>query len=42
MKEVDERDLKAEIDEISNKIDMIIQNIDRMDPTKDEAEPPGE
>jgi hypothetical protein len=42
MKEVDERDLKAEIDEISNKIDTIIQNIDRMDPTKDEPDSNGE
>lgn len=38
MKEVDELELKAEIDEISNKIDAIIQNIDRMDPTKKEPD----
>ncbi len=42
MKEVDEQDLKAEIDEISNKIDTIIQNIDRMDPTKNEPDSNGE
>jgi len=36
MKDVDEMDLKAEIDEIAKKIDSIIQNIDRMDPTKEE------
>lgn len=38
MKEADELDLKAEIDEISKKIDSIIQNIDRMDPTKEDPE----
>lgn len=38
MKEVDEMELKAEIDEISKKIDTIIQNIDRMDPTKQESD----
>lgn len=38
MKDVDELDLKAEIDEISKKIDSIIQNIDRMDPTKEDPE----
>lgn len=38
MKDVDESDLKAEIDEISKKIDSIIQNIDSMDPTKEDPE----
>ena len=38
MKEVDELDLKAEIDEISKKIDAIIQNIDSMDPTKEDPD----
>jgi len=38
MKDVDEQDLKAEIDEISKKIDTIIQNIDRLDPTKGDSE----
>jgi hypothetical protein len=38
MKEMDELDLKAEIDEISKKIDSIIQTIDRMDPTKEDPE----
>lgn len=42
MKEVDEQDLKAEIDEISNKIDAIIQNIERMDPTKAEPDSSGD
>jgi hypothetical protein len=42
MKEVDEQDLKAEIDEISKKIDTIIQNIESMDPAKDESEPTAE
>jgi hypothetical protein len=44
MKEVDELALKAEIDEISKKIDAIVQNIDRMDPDKqdgqEEQDPP--
>lgn len=38
MKESDELALKAEIDEISKKIDAIVQNIDRMDPDKPDAE----
>lgn len=38
MKEVDELELKAEIDEISKKIDNIVQNIDRLDPTKKEPD----
>jgi hypothetical protein len=38
MKEVDELELKAEIDEISKKIDTIVQNIDRLDPTKQEPD----
>ncbi len=38
MKEADELELKAEIDEISKKIDSIVQNIDRMDPTKKDPE----
>lgn len=38
MKEVDELELKAEIDEISKKIDTIVQNIDRLDPTKKEPD----
>jgi cell division protein FtsB len=37
MKEVDESALKAEIDEISKKIDAIVQNIDRMDPDKQDG-----
>jgi hypothetical protein len=42
MKEADELELKAEIDAISKKIDTIVQNIDRMDPTKkDPAEGQG-
>jgi len=31
-------ELKAEIDEISKKIDTIVQNIDRLDPTKEDPE----
>jgi hypothetical protein len=38
MKESDELALKAEIDEISKKIDAIVQTIDRMDPDKPDAE----
>lgn len=38
MKETDDLDFKAEIDEISKNIDGIIQNIDRMDPTKKDPE----
>jgi hypothetical protein len=38
MKEVDELALKAEIDEISKKIDAIVQNIDRMDPDKQDGQ----
>ena len=38
MKEADELELKAEIDQISKKIDAIVQNIDRMDPTKKDSE----
>jgi hypothetical protein len=37
MKEVDELALKAEIDQISKKIDAIVQNIDRMDPNKQDG-----
>lgn len=36
MKEMDDLDIKAEIDEISKKIDAIIQNIDNLDPNKQE------
>lgn len=38
MKEMDELELKAEIDEISKKIDTIVQTIERLDPTKEESE----
>ena len=38
MRETDELELKAEIDEISKKIDTIVQTIDSMDPTKKEPE----
>lgn len=37
MKEMDELDIKAEIDEISRKIDTIIQKVDHADPTKKET-----
>ena len=38
MKDEQERKLKAEIDEISKKIDSIIQRVDQLDPTKKEME----
>jgi hypothetical protein len=37
MKEVDDLDIKAEIDEIAKKIDAIIQNIEHLDPNKQES-----
>ncbi len=36
MKDID--DLKAEIDEISKKIDTIVENVERLDPTQEEPE----
>jgi hypothetical protein len=42
MKDEQERKLKAEIDEISKKIDSIIQRVDQLDPTKKEMEHKGE
>ena len=39
MKELDEREIKSEIDEISKKIDAIILNIDQADPNKPDPEP---
>ena len=38
MKEMDEREIKSEIDEISKKIDAIIHNIDQADPTKADSD----
>ena len=37
MKEMDDLDIKAEIDEIAKKIDAIIQNIEHLDPNKQES-----
>lgn len=42
MKDETERKLKAEIDEISKKIDSIIERVDQIDPTKKEAEEKGD
>ena len=42
MKDEQERKLKAEIDEISKKIDSIIQRVDQMDPTKKVMDDKGE
>lgn len=33
MKEIDELDLKAEIDQIAKRIDAIVQQVERFDPT---------
>jgi hypothetical protein len=41
MKDEQERKLKAEIDDISKKIDSIIQRVDRLDPAKKEMEDKG-
>ena len=38
MKEMDDLDIKAEIDEISRKIDSIVQRIERMDPNRQDPE----
>lgn len=39
MKEVDDLDLKAEIDQISQRIDAIVQQVEKLDPeTKDQPE----
>lgn len=37
MKDLDDLDLKAEIDEIAKKIDTIIQQVDHLDPTRQDA-----
>ena len=41
MKDEQERKLKAEIDEISKKIETIIQRVDQLDPAKKEMEDKG-
>lgn len=39
MKEVDDLDLKAEIDQISKRIDAIVQQVEKLDPDpKDQPE----
>ena len=38
MKELDDLDIKAEIDEIAQKIDAIIQNIENLEPKKQEPD----
>jgi hypothetical protein len=38
MRDEQERKLKAEIDEISKKIESIIQRVDQLDPAKKEME----
>lgn len=40
MNEIDDLDLKAEIDEISKKIDSIVRRIEQVDPNRQEPEPP--
>lgn len=39
MKEIDDLDLKAEIDQISKKIDAIVQNFEEFAPTPKEEGP---
>jgi hypothetical protein len=39
MKEMDDLEIKSEIDEISKKIDTIIINIEQADPTKTNSDP---
>lgn len=40
MRDVDDLDLKAEIDQISKKIDAIIENVERLDPARREDTAP--
>ncbi len=39
MREMDDLEIKSEIDEISKKIDNIILNIERVDPNRTDPEP---
>ena len=40
MKDIDDRDLKSEIDQIPQRIDAIVQQVEKLDPArKEEAEP---
>ena len=38
MNEIDDLDIKAEIDEISKKIDSIVRRIEQLDPDRQEPE----
>jgi hypothetical protein len=40
MHEIDDLEIKAEIDEISRKIDSIVQRIEQLDPNKRDSEEP--
>jgi hypothetical protein len=40
MKDIDDIDLKAEIDQISKKIDTIVQQVEKMDPARQDKEEP--
>jgi len=36
MREIEDRDLKSEIDQISERIDAIVQQVEKLDPAKKE------
>ena len=36
MREIDDRDLKSEIDQISERIDAIVQQVEKLDPARAE------
>ena len=38
MQDIDDLDLKAEIDQISKKIDTIVQQVEKLDPARKEEE----
>lgn len=36
MRDIDDRDLKSEIDQISERIDAIVQQVEKLDPARNE------
>ena len=40
MREIDDRDLKSEIDQISERIDAIVQQVEKLDPAPTEETDP--
>lgn len=42
MEDVNDMDLKAEIDRIAQKIDTIIETVEKLDPARKEPPPPDE